>query len=629
MALLRDIINGELPDDARQLLLASRLVALTKPNSDGYRPIAVGELFYKLAAVVAVRRVSAEAAQLLAPQQYGIGMAAGAEKIIHSLQHELTDTDKRLALLQLDIANAFNSCDRARLLHELYALPGLQSVYRIADFAYTQPSALVLSGCGGLMIESAQGVRQGDPLSALLFCVYMREVLQQVSDQTGVTVYGFFDDISLTGTPKQLTEALSHLQRSLPAASLQLNTAKSHFTYFHDHLTPLTAAALGTQSATNIQLHDEWVSVVGAVVGRDNAAIRAGMHSTLLAAGNYEAFLRRIALDDMPIHSAQLMLRVCLVPAMNYYLRCVAPMCIEDEARRLDQRVMDVAMDKLGVDNDERDAGAATLLQRKLRDGGVALVPAARISPATFLGSLAVCHTEPAFASYGTATPLPRTSLLHSWIDDSMQRVRLAATGDEYQADIEPLMPASAGTFFSFHADNDPTVTATLQRSLNAKATLHIVNAAVERMKERSKRGDRWEWAHHKAITARGAWGWKVVRPEDPHSRLSDVECAIAARLNFGLKPVPARTMAALPEYCPLCTHKQTGLPVSLRDEPWHFLTCSRLVQEQRSRHNAVVDAIARVAWLVGAQVQREVTGLDPHSRKRPTCRSYFRGGCC
>ena len=47
IALLRDVVNGDLPDDARQLLLASRLVALTKPNSDGYRPIAVGELFYQ------------------------------------------------------------------------------------------------------------------------------------------------------------------------------------------------------------------------------------------------------------------------------------------------------------------------------------------------------------------------------------------------------------------------------------------------------------------------------------------------------------------------------------------------------------------------------------------------------
>ena len=91
IGLLRDIVNGDLPEDARQLLLASRLVALTKPNSDGYRPIAVGELFDRLAAIVAVRRVSDQAAKLLAPHQYGIGVAAGAEKIVHSLFFHVDD----------------------------------------------------------------------------------------------------------------------------------------------------------------------------------------------------------------------------------------------------------------------------------------------------------------------------------------------------------------------------------------------------------------------------------------------------------------------------------------------------------------------------------------------------------
>jgi hypothetical protein len=628
-ALLCDIMNGELPDDARQLLLSSRLVALTKPSGDGYRPIAVGELFYRLAAIVAVRRVSGEAAQLLTPHQYGIGVAAGAEKIVHSLQHELTDTDKRLALLQLDISNAFNSCDRARLLGELYALPSLQSVYRIAEFAYKQSSALVLGGCEGQMIDSAQGVRQGDPLSALLFCIYMRDILQQVSEATGVVVYGFFDDIGVTGTPQQLTEALTQLQRTLPAASLQLNTAKSHFTYFHDSLTPLTAATLSTLSANNIQLHHKWVGVVGAVVGRDDAAIRAGVCEELAGAASHEAFLRRLQLDNMPVHSALMLLRVCLVPAMNYYLRCIAPACIENEAQCFDRRVIEAAVDKLGLDDnevgEEKDEGVTALLQRKLRDGGAALVPAGRTSPAAFLGSLATCHAEPAFAQYSGTSAVPHTSLLHCWIDDSLGRVREAAPGGEYQADIEPLLPDTAGAFFSFCSAN-PSATATLQRSLNAKATTHIVEAAVERVKERSRQGDRWAWAHHKAITAQGAWGWKVARPEDPHSRLSDVECAMAARLNLGLAPFPPRTMATLPEHCPLCTHHVSGLPVSLRDEPWHFLTCSRLVGEQSRRHHAVVDAIARVAWLVGGQVQREVTGLDPHSKQRPDLHIVFPG---
>ena len=331
-------------------------------------------------------------------------LAGGAEKILHSLQHELTDSDKRLALLQLDITNAFNTCDRARLLRELYGLTDLQSAYRIAEFAYSQPSTLVLSGCDGLMIESAQGVRQGDPLSALLFCVYMRKVLQQASEQTGVKVYGFFDDISLLGAPQQVMTALDRIQQLLTAVSLQLNTAKSNFTYFHALLTPLTT--LTTLSANNIQLHHNWVGVVGAVVGRDDAAVRTGMRDTLAAAGNYDAFFRRVQLDDMPLQTAVLLLRHCMVPCMNYYLRCTAPSCIEDEARQFDERVMEATMNRLGLDEGERHERTITLLQRKLRDGGWGLTAAVRTSPAAYLGSLAACHTEPAFAPYRDTTPL-------------------------------------------------------------------------------------------------------------------------------------------------------------------------------------------------------------------------------
>ena len=84
IALLKDILNGNLPKRARQLLLASRLVALSKPDGK-YRPIAVGELFYRLAGVIAVRRVSQSATALLAPHQLGVGVASGAEQIAHSL----------------------------------------------------------------------------------------------------------------------------------------------------------------------------------------------------------------------------------------------------------------------------------------------------------------------------------------------------------------------------------------------------------------------------------------------------------------------------------------------------------------------------------------------------------------
>ena len=329
----------------------------------------------------------------------------------------------------------------------------------------------------------------------------------------------------------------------------------------------------------------------------------------------------------MPLQTAMLLLRSCMVPALNYHLRCVAPLCIDDEARLFDQRMLTAAMDKLGLDEAERTERTATLLQRKLRDGGWGLTSAVQASPAAFLGSLAACTTEPSFAPYCDAdTPLPASTQLHGWLDDSMQRVRRAAEGDQYRADIEPLLPATAGAFFAHYTTHDSTSTA-LQRTLNAKANQSTLQAAVQRMKEQVRRGEKDEWAHHKAITADAAWGWKLVRPEAPDLRLSDVEYAIAARLSLALSPFPTVAMAVLPDTCYLCAHSVKGAPISLRGEPWHFLSCRMMTNGELSRrHDSVADAIGRVAWLVGAQVRREVKQLDPHSNQRPDLQITFPG---
>lgn len=47
---------------------------------------------------------------------------------------------------------------------------------------------------------------------------------------------------------------------------------------------------------------------------------------------------------------------------------------------------------------------------------------------------------------------------------------------------------------------------------------------------------------------------------------------------------------------------------------------------ELRRRHDAVADAVSRVAWQVGAQVRREVGGLDPNSKQRPDLEVVFPG---
>ena len=95
-----------------------------------------------------------------------------------------------------------------------------------------------------------------------------------------------------------------------------------------------------------------------------------------------------------------------------------------------------------------------------------------------------MCHAEPVFAQYCGSAPVPTSFQLHGWIDDSVQRVRRAAAGDEYQSDLESLLPVTAGSFFNFYSTAEPSVTISLQRALNAKATSYTLKAAIQQMKE-------------------------------------------------------------------------------------------------------------------------------------------------
>lgn len=94
LALINLILAGAIPEGARKLLLASRLVPFRKPNN-GVRPIAVGEAFYRLAASFAVRSVVHKAVDVLGPIQLGVGVRGGVEAAVHVLQEAILDPPSR------------------------------------------------------------------------------------------------------------------------------------------------------------------------------------------------------------------------------------------------------------------------------------------------------------------------------------------------------------------------------------------------------------------------------------------------------------------------------------------------------------------------------------------------------
>ena len=107
--------------------------------------------------------------------------------------------------------------------------------------------------------------------------------------------------------------------------------------------------------------------------------------------------------------------------------------------------------------------------------------------------------------------------------------------------------------------------------------------------------------------------------PTSRELELTDTQYRLAARLNLGLPPVDGVELGEMPDTCPVCADVKNVPYRSIRDDPWHFLTCSKLSKgEISTRHDQVAEQVSRCAQLLGIRARREVTGLSEDASLRP-----------
>ena len=134
--------------------------------------------------------------------QLGCGVRGGAETAVHVVQSMLEGKVGWIALSE-DLRNAFNERARDKVLSSLYETPALAPMWRLADWAYRNSSPLVMRNKEGALLElleSSNGVRQGDPIAAVLFAVSVQKVFKRAvavgEDVRGVAV---LDDLTFVG----------------------------------------------------------------------------------------------------------------------------------------------------------------------------------------------------------------------------------------------------------------------------------------------------------------------------------------------------------------------------------------------------------------------------------------------
>ena len=205
-----------------EAFLACRLIPLDK--NPGLRPIGVGEVLRRIAGKVIMKIVKDDVKKAAGGLQMCSGHESGSEAAIHAMR-EIFDSNETEAVLLVDAENAFNSINRAALLHNIKAI--CPAIHTFLFNCYSVPARLFI--IGGSEIISSEGTTQGDPTAMAAYALALApllNILMQLEDP--ISHVAFADDITGSGKIENLLRWWLKLIELGPKFGYFPNAAKSY-----------------------------------------------------------------------------------------------------------------------------------------------------------------------------------------------------------------------------------------------------------------------------------------------------------------------------------------------------------------------------------------------------------------
>ena len=219
-------------------------VVLRKPGKPSYevpkayRPIALISTMAKVLTSIVAENLSqlVEQHRLLPRTHFGGRPGRSTVDAVHYLIHKIRSawrTNKVVSVLFLDVEGAFPNAVTTRLIHNLKKRRIPVSIINFVELLLTnRKTKLKFDDYISDIIDIANGIGQGNPLSMLLYILYNADLLELPDDTATEDALGYVDDIALLAVGDDLEETTQKLQNLMTKQGGGLNWSILHNSRF-------------------------------------------------------------------------------------------------------------------------------------------------------------------------------------------------------------------------------------------------------------------------------------------------------------------------------------------------------------------------------------------------------------
>jgi len=664
-ALVRDLCNGIFTGALQERLLSCTLMPIWKKEiGGGIRPIAIGEVFVKLAAHYSMSLVEVALPSLFPRIQYGVKRAGGSEsaaQLTRAVLEESRRTDPTTVALKTDFANAFNATSRAQAWRTLLDKPSTSPIWRMFHWAYSLSSPLLVFDEGKLhtRLASAEGMRQGDPFAAFAFALCVQGLYESVLEGfPEVKAISVLDDLTLVGPVEKVVLVFDRITQRAKEFHLQLRTEKCQVYIPHQLEDAAIVQRIHAACESRSLQYDTRIEALGVIFGSDEQVLSHAAKSV----ESHAQFFHCLTHPNMPVQTAFSILRYCGIPRLSFLSRTIPPPLFLPSAARFDDMVRGCFDSMMQIDARSRSLLAPTVTAEQLElrismpigRGGMGMRPFTRIAHAAYFSSLATilpdfCTSFPNCPDVA-ATALHndmeecRRHFIHSGVDKpvkSLKEIHQIGVEGRRTYKRKETRTEKPSRAFSFHSpppflssSPSPPLLSTrdfIREDLSllwrqAKSCAGNAEKTHNFLRERRLQHDLTELLelqlHEKLFTESGKYqrtvltaltmtakasAWLTVLPASHELRMDNSSFRLAVRHRLGLLPFDSLRHRR-------CRYLHCTAADTFLHDPDHFHSCALHRRTLcTARHNNLMQTVITLARKVGFYASRE-----PNHHLRP-----------